>query len=316
MGDSSLPEDAGVSVIIPHYGPPDTTRQLLSNLSAQVTDRPVEVIVVDDASPTPFPDTDSVSVIHRDLNGGFGSTVNTGARQAIHPFLLILNSDLCVDDDFVEAMARRATRSSPVVVGPRLVGEEGADQHAARRFPRTSHQFVEWLAPLAGLRHLRSLQVAVGYDLGDDRGAEREVDWLVGAALCLPTETFRDVGGFDERFFMNCEEVDLQWRLRRRAVPSVYLRDVSVVHLGGASSSSITNRRRWVVGARRRYATKWGGLRRLQVSLSIATGVNLVWNVLRRVAGRTLHPTAILREELALVWGPIADPRTDHGHRA
>ncbi len=310
---SSLAGDAGVSVIVPHYGDPDPTLALLGDLRAQHTDRRLEILVVDDASPEPFPGTDGVTVIRRRRNGGFGSTVNSGAAQATLPLLLILNSDLRIGDDFVEALARHATASSPAVVGPRLENDDGVDQHAARRFPRISHQFVEWLTPLAGLRGRRSLQVAVGYDVADADHASRRVDWLVGAALCLPREAFQAVGGFDERFFMNCEEVDLQRRLRSSGVRSLYVDTVTAVHRGGGSSSDVTTRRRWLVGARRHYAAKWGGLGRLQVSLTVATGMNLVWNALRRAAGRPLRPVATMREELHLIWGPVADPRRDAG---
>ncbi len=308
---SPLARDAGVSVIVPHFGDPHPTLALLGDLRAQRTDRRVEVVVVDDASPEPFPDTDGVVVLRRRRNGGFGSTVNTGVARSTHPLLLILNSDLRIDSDFVESMARHATAAYPAVVGPRLADGDGVDQHAARRFPRVSHQFVEWLTPLAGLRGRRSLQVAVGYDLTGTDQARRRVDWLVGAALCLPREAFDAAGGFDERFFMNCEEVDLQRRLGAAGVPSMYVGTVTALHRGGGSSSDVTIRRRWLVGARRRYAAKWGGLGRLQVALTVATAANLVWNVLRRVAGRPLHPVATMREELQLIWGPITDPRDD-----
>lgn len=296
-----------VSIVIPHFGAPEPTLQLLADLARQQTDGALEIIVVDDASPEAFPDVDGVRVVRRSANGGFGSAVNSGVAEATRPLLLFLNSDLRLEEDFVESMGRGAARHPRSVVAPMLVDAEGVDQHSARRFPRVSHQVVEWLTPLARFRQMTFLQRAVGYDLDASPGSDHRVDWLVGAALCLPTDAFRDVGGFDETFYMNCEEVDLQRRLGTVGVPSVLLGDIELTHLGGGSSSGIANRRRWVVSARRRYAAKWGGLRRLQAALTCASGVNLLWNGGRRLLGRPVRPIVTLREELRLVWGHRLD---------
>jgi N-acetylglucosaminyl-diphospho-decaprenol L-rhamnosyltransferase len=143
----------------------------------------------------------------------------------------------------------------------------------------------------------------VGHDL-TARGADTVVDWAVAAALLLPLDEFRAVGGFDERYFMNSEEIDLQRRLRDRGVPSVVLGQPTVRHTGGGSSDP-AKRRQWLVGSRLEYADKWGGRRRLQAALAAATAANLVWNTGRRVAGRDVGPPLrTAREELQLLRGP------------
>ncbi len=290
-----------ISIVIPHYGDSSIPSALLDALDHQETDRNLEVILVDDASPEPFEDRAGIRVIRRETNGGFGSAVNTGVDEAKGDWILILNSDLTFPSDFVDRLVAGAQTWMPAVVGPRIVDERGNDQHSARRAPRISHLFVEWLIPLARLRTTSYLEHAVGYDL-DNSAADRRVDWLVGAALLLPTATFRSVGGFDERFHMNCEEIDLQRRLTDHGVPSVQLGSIVATHAGGASSSDRTNQRRWLLTARRRYAEKWGGLRSMQVALTSASIVNLIWNLGRRLAGRPVDPFAATREELALIW--------------
>jgi N-acetylglucosaminyl-diphospho-decaprenol L-rhamnosyltransferase len=132
--------------------------------------------------------------------------------------------------------------------------------------------------------------------------AEREVDWVVGAAMWIPLDDFRAVGGFDERFFMNSEEVDLQRRLRERGLRIVALRSPTVVHTGGGSSPSEA-RRRWLVEGQLLYADKWGSRRALQVALAAATAVNLLANAGRRAAGRDVRPVETAREELSMIRG-------------
>ena len=90
--------DPAVSVIVPHYGDHGPTSALVDSLLPQ---RPHEIIVVDDASPQPFPDTSGVRLLRHERNGGFGSAVNAGARAATGDLLLVLNSDIEVGPTFV-----------------------------------------------------------------------------------------------------------------------------------------------------------------------------------------------------------------------
>lgn len=288
-----------VSVVVPHYGDPRPTLRLLGQLRSSSSI--LEVIVVDDCSPTRFPDDAPARVIHRPVNGGFGAAVNTGAATATGELLLILNSDLRIDPGFVDGLVAAADPWMPCAAAPDIVGTDGAADPTGRHFPAIGHQALEWLTPLARWRDRRLLHEAVGHDTRAVPGQVTTVDWLVGAALLLPLADFRAVGGFDEQFHMNSEEVDLQRRLRTRGLPSLYVGTVNAIHEGGASSDPAL-RRRWLVESRDAYAAKWGGRGRLRMSLTAATGANLVWNAGRSAAGRDVHPLATARHELDLIW--------------
>ncbi|MGB4136600.1 MAG: glycosyltransferase, partial [Microbacterium sp.] len=238
-------------------------------------------------------------VVRRASNGGFGAAVNAGAAAAAHPHLLVLNSDLDIGPGFVGDLCRAAEPWQPAVCGPMLVGFDGATQWAGRRFPRIRHHVVEWLSPLA--RYRAGLHEAVGHDTRCVPGSTVTVDWLVGAALLIPTDAFRAAGCFDEGYFMNAEEVDLQRRLGEHGVPSVFLGTVQARHEGGGSSDP-ERRLRWVVQSRLRYARKWNGHpAALRFGLRAASAVNLVANGLRRLAGRDVAPLATFRRELAAI---------------
>ena len=292
--------DRQVSVVIPHYGAPEPTLALLRALAGQTGDVELQVVVVDDCSPVPFPDRPGLHVVRRKANGGFGSAVNSGAAEARHPHLLVLNSDVRIEPGFVAALLDAAEPWQPAAVSPRVVNERGEDEWVGRHFPTAAQQAVEWLTPLARFRHRTELHRAVGHDV-QARGRTAVVDWVIGAAMLIPTEAFHDVGGFDERFFMNAEEVDLQRRLLGRGVRSVVLASPSLVHEGGGSSDPL-RRRQWLVESRLRYADKWGGRRGLQASLTAATVANLAVNGVRRAAGRDLAPVEVAREELGMIW--------------
>lgn len=298
-GDLGARQDGGVSVVVPHHGDPAPTLALLDALRTQVGAPPLQLIVVDDASPEPFPDAAGVIVLRRESNGGFGAAVNTGVAAASQERLLVLNSDLQLDPAFVSSLIAAASPWPRTVAAPMVVGLDGATQWAGRRWPRTRHHVVEWLTPLARFRP--RLQEAVGHDTRCVAGAVLPVDWVLGAALLMPADAFRAAGGFDERYFMNVEEVDLQRRLTAAGVPSVFLGTVQVRHEGGGSSDS-ARRVRWVTQARIRYAEKWGehpGL--LRFGLRGASAVNLVFNTGRRILGRDVRPVQTYRRELAAI---------------
>lgn len=297
-----------VSVVIPHYGNPVATQALVTALQLQTDPVLLEIIVSDDASPEPYPDDPAITVVCRPANGGFGSAVNSGVQRATGDWLMILNSDLTISDHFIADWLAAATPWGDAVTAPRILSGAGDESWSGRHFPTIGHQFVEWLIPLARWRHLRPLHEAVGHDTRATGEATQVVGWVMGAALLMPTKLFRDVGGFDQAFHMNAEEVDLQRRLRARGIPSVYLGGVTAEHEGGGSSDP-QKRRRWLVTSRLRYADKWatdgypGGRRSLIAALTVASVINLVWNTGRRTFRRDVTPWATFRYEMSLLRG-------------
>jgi len=286
-----------VSVVVPHHGDPTPQLALLDQLAVQT--HPVQVIVADDASPEPFPDRPGVDVVRRPTNGGFGANVNSGVEAATGDAVLVLNSDLTIEPTFVADMVAAARTHPKAVLAPRMVDEHGQEAWVGRDFPRVRHQVAAWLTPLARFRGTSTWHRAVGHDVHAHK-AEADVDWVVDAAMWIPTAEFRAVGGFDERFFMNSEEVDLQRRLRERGVKAVALRSPTVVHEGGGSSPS-ESRRRWLVEGQLLYADKWGSRRTLRAALATATVANLAVNVVRRAAGTDVRPIATARHEIDLL---------------
>lgn len=310
-----------VSIVIPHYGNPAPTLELARNLLNQAEPScPIQIVVVDDCSPTPFPtDTPGVEVVRQARNGGFGSSVNAGVRISRGDLLLILNSDLEIPTSFVSDLVSASLPWMPAVTSPRVVDRAGKEMWTGRQFPRIRHQATEWLVPLARARSHGHLNRAIGRDArAHDAGGDTAVDFVVGAAMLVPRSVFTAAGGFDERFFMNSEEADLQRRLRQEGVISVALHHPVVVHEGGGSSDP-NRRRAWIVASRLKYAEKWGHPRALRAALTGATGINLLWNGMRQLAGRDVKAPDILRNELKLIWsnplGEANEPssRTKHG---
>ncbi len=290
----------GVSIVIPHYGDPALTRPLIKALLQQTTQRPLQIIVADDHSPEPFPELNlpGCVVVRREVNGGFGSAVNSGAAHAVHPLLLILNSDLTVGTDFVETLCAGAEPWMPAFVSPTVVGPDGSFQYVGRKFPKISRSVIASLSALGRWRNSVWWHRSVGHEIAPSTSNAMVCDWFVGAAILAPTAAFRRLGGFDERFHMNSEEIDLQRRAREFNLPSIVLSAVSVEHAGGGSSDDAM-RFQWLMEGEWRYWVKWNGrakARAFQASMLGVTLVNLVWNILRALFGRSTHPVRTFRQ--------------------
>ncbi len=242
-------------------------------------------------------------MIRRKVNGGFGAAVNNGMAVVETDLVAILNSDLIVGNDLLESWLEAATPWLPAVVAPQVVtyGHIGATTF---RFPGPSTVLAQGTNLVAVRRASRWASRLIGEDLPSNPASTHVVDWVSGAAMLLPAETFRSVGGFDERFHMYLEEVDLQRRLRDRGVPAVYVGHVRVEHVGFGSSDQ-AKRERWALESWLRYADKWGWQGRLKVAVAVAAYINLATDGLRRVLGRDVQPVTDWRRRRSLshdVW--------------
>ena len=225
----------GLTVVIPHYGDPAPTRALVASLARQASVTGAEIIVVDDASPQALGEIPSATTIRRESNGGFGAAVNTGVELARGELVAILNSDLIVEPDFLASYVAAADPWLPAVVAPRLI-EGGKDSPSTFRFPKARTVLAQRIGVVGNRRDRPWVSKLIGEDRPRLSTMVHHVDWVVGCGHALPTREFLAVGGFDERFHMYLEEVDLQRRLRARGIPAVY------VGARGRSSTSASAR--------------------------------------------------------------------------
>lgn len=287
--------------MIPFYGDPTDTLALLEQLKKQDSPLSYEIIVSDDCSPDAFPHVEGVKVVRRTSNGGFGSNVNSGVAAATGTWVLILNSDLTLPHNFLAQMIEAAHQEGKALLSPHIVGHAGESQWVGRNFPVTRHHVWEWFIPAARLRPTRFWHAMVGHDLDCVQGQRAEPDWLMGACMMLRRDDFNAVGGMDERFFMNSEEIDLQRRLANYGTKRVFRGDIVVEHVGGGASGASAQRRQWVLDSRYIYNAKWSEGKHLTLALKATSYANYLFNRVRALRNSDVTPGSNLREELAFI---------------
>ena len=193
-----------------------------------------EVLIVDNSaehtgsrwqSGFPAPHT---KVICASSNLGFSKANNWGASFACGRYLVALNNDAFVTG---EALARAAeVLSVDGTIGiwsPALVGLDGAPQASAGGLPRLADLVSEYLP----------FRPAPNPISGGHETPIRNVGSVIGACMVVPLRLFRELGGFDERYFFTVEDMDLCFQVQRAHYRVVYDSAVKIVHVGGASQT-------------------------------------------------------------------------------
>ena len=165
-------------------------------------------------------------------NIGYGAACNECAAMGHAPFLLFLNPDVEIPPAGIEA-PQNVLRQYPDagMLGISLLNRDGSVQPAKMRFP-TAKQLI-----------LRSLGAGKLFPKRYSPYFEKEqlksgrAQWVLGAYLMVRREAFEAVDGFDRKFFLYFEEVDLARRMERAGWHCRYLADLHALHLGGGSET-------------------------------------------------------------------------------
>jgi GT2 family glycosyltransferase len=204
---------------------------------------PHEVLVVDNASrdgsvdmvAEEFPET---QLFRNAENLGFGKANNQAMMAARGDFFLLLNSDAeLLDDGAARLLERIRDRPEVGVAGLRILRPNGQVQASARRFPTLRRLCVAgfWLNRVLPRAVVEDLLLAHYWD----HGAEREVDWVIGACMLVRREVFHKTGGFDPAMFLYGEEVEWCHRIREHGWKVLFSPIGSVLHLEHQSADQL-----------------------------------------------------------------------------
>jgi GT2 family glycosyltransferase len=234
------PVASGVTAVTVNYNAGPELRGLVESLSGQAG--LVKTLVVDNASAdgsvdflTTYPAA-SVELIRNHENRGFATACNQGAAAAEGKYLLFLNPDCRLPEGAVARLTRLLDERPDVgMVGPLVLNADGSEQRGCRRMlPDARRALVRALkldAPDAQGR-------TAGFDLTGTPlpTYPAAVEAVSGACLLIRRDLFRQLGGWDEGYFLHCEDLDLCMRVKLAQQATLFVPDVKVTHTGGASS--------------------------------------------------------------------------------
>jgi len=226
-------------VVTVTYSPGEHLERFLSSLTV-ATDRPVSVLIADNGSVDGAPETavqryTNASLLNTGANLGYGRAVNRAVAEldSDDEFLVIANPDVVWAPGSVDALlevARRWPRAA--AVGPLIRDPDGSVYPSARHLPSIIRGGMHAVVGPFWKRNPWS----AAYRQEREEPSERTVGWLSGSCLLVRREAFAQIGGFDERYFMYMEDVDLGDRLERAGWQNVYVPAAEVLHDKGHST--------------------------------------------------------------------------------
>lgn len=224
-----------LSIIIVNYR---SWKRLLACLHSieQQGMQDLEVIVVDNFSndgqgesfAAQFP---SVKWIMQKINGGFAQACNKGAAQATGKWLLFLNPDTILNISVLHPLLERAEKETDwKLIGIRQFNDAGKDTHP-------HGVFLKWWNVWPPFRSLERL--IKGQEFSKQYLSTAPVtfpDWISGAFILIRKHDFQELGGWDERFWMYYEDMDLSKRAADKGWKRVMYNELTCVHSHGGSS--------------------------------------------------------------------------------
>jgi len=230
------------AAVIVNFESGDLLAECVRSVIADTSAGPVEVVVVDNGSADGSvararAACPGLRVVPAPGNVGYARAANLGAAVTAAPVVAVLNPDLVVRPGTAAALVDRLVGEPSLgAVGPRIRDRDGSDYPSARSLPSIP---VAVGHGLLGLWWPTNPFTARYRQLDADPERARSVDWVSGAAIWLRRSVLDAVGGWDERYFMYVEDVDLCWRIRNAGFVVAYEPGGEVVHVQGA----VTGRR-------------------------------------------------------------------------
>ena len=167
----------------------------------------------------------SLLVLHNESPLGFGENHNRAFQHARAPYFCVINPDIRVASDIFPVLMDTLKDPSCGVTAPMIVNGEDLIEDSARKFPTP----LKILCKAFGGCRRQDYQMGSGL---------LEPDWVGGMFMVFRRNTYALFGGFDQKFFLYYEDVDLCARIRLQGLRVVMIPSVRATHLARRSSHS------------------------------------------------------------------------------
>lgn len=277
LSRSSVPGLTSVIVVTANSGP--ISLRCIERILASTA--PIRLTVVDNASDDGQIESIAVQygadprlrVQRNNRNIGFGPAANQAAATSEGECLLVLNPDCLIEHDTIGRLhSMLQSRPEAGVIGVRIVDQAGCPARANRRRDPTLKRALMSLCGLARLERRWPAMAGINMRAPSQVQEIERVDAVSGACLFVRRDVFEEIGGFDEGYFLHCEDLDLCRRVRDAGFEVGYADAVTLVHEQGSSSH-----RRPLFVARHKHLGMWRYFRKFDPAAQNPMLRGIVW---------------------------------------
>jgi GT2 family glycosyltransferase len=231
-----------IDIVTVNWNAGPQLKECLDSVLAHNKGEVSRIIVVDNGSTDGSADAverlSGVEVIRTGKNLGFGAACNIGAEVGDAPYILFLNPDTRLEADSLSvplAFMAQPENAKTGICGIQLVDEKCTVSRTCAKSPTLGRLVCAAL----GLNKLPGLQDSGIKMLNWDHNATCKVDHVMGAFFFCRRKVFEACGGFDERFFVYLDDVDLSKVVNDRGFSIWYLTSAQAFHAGGGTSRQV-----------------------------------------------------------------------------
>lgn len=228
---------------------------------------------------------ETFTIISLDKNIGFSGANNVGIRYALGngaDYVLLLNNDTVVTENFLSSMVKTASGIENIgIVGGKI---RYFDRNEAIWF---NGGYIDFLK-------------GVFYGWDDDCTGKRESGFITGCLMLIPSEVLKKIGYFDERYFLNVEDVDLSCRIKDAGYRLITDCDAVVYHKVSASIGGLYSIRNQYYFHRNRmlfFAERLRGIKKFSFLLFQFSIVTPLWTIIQLFNGRTYIPSLTVKKK-------------------
>lgn len=250
---------AGALISIVYFGEEDAIKNAVASIE-KYTDSEKEILIVLNGGDRKVPDTlaseySDIYVINMKKNVGFGAGHNAAFKESgeKYDYFFVVNPDVVLTSDAVDELIKYMDENPEVgACVPRLTDDEGSLLKVYRRNPTVTDLFLRRFIPFGFKKRYahHTMQDA-------DYTVPHEVPFPQGSFLCIRSSVFKEIGGFDERFFLYMEDADLCRRVRKDH-KCMFFPGASVVHFWNKGSHRSLKLFMIHLSSMIKYFNKWG----------------------------------------------------------
>jgi GT2 family glycosyltransferase len=225
-----------------------------------------------------------LTVLRNAENQGYAAACNRGAAGSTANYLLFLNADTQLFQDSLTVAVNFMEGESVAgvaICGGQIFGDGARPGISCARFP----SLRIYLGKMTGLARLFPRALPPHHLASAELHSRRFVDQVIGAFFFIRRSVFSALEGFDERYFLYMEDVDLSLRAKDRGYTSYFLPELRAYHKGNVSTQQVRDLRMFYqLQSRTRFARqhwpRWQVATLIAMSLTIELPVRLLADLL------------------------------------
>ena len=299
-----------VDIVIVNWNAGSLLKTCLQALAESTIVERLNVVVVDNASSDQSLQAIGAPRIHFEIirnatNRGFAAACNQGAASSQAPYILFLNPDVRVKPETLGTVLSyfEDPRQSRVgIMGIRLLDRHGDTARCCARRPTTASfleyaLFLDRIAPKMFPPH---------FLMEWDHLDTRPVPQVMGAFLIIRRDLFTAANGFDERFFVYYEDLDLCLRVIDAGHEVVHFAQAAAVHDGGGTTEAVKDRRLFLATSNRvRFMHKWHGLMPALLLIMLTALAEMPIRLIRAASTRSFREVKLTLRGAWIFWSNI-----------